>query len=206
MSTPIKDISYKTVFFDTETNSKTNPHAVQIVAIDVTNTVEHNEYYQPPQSHPIDYHAMAIHHLTNDFISDFPAIDDDERQYLSDTFFTDSFIVAHNINFDLEVLKNDMIPVESCRIIDTLKISKILLEDAEAYNLQYLRYFLDIQDQFEAHDAYDDVLLLIAIFNRLYDRYIKRESIEDNTESKQIFLYWAHEATITPLEIKKFTF
>jgi len=85
---------------------------------------------------------MAVHHITNELISDYISLTHEDRTYITNNFFTDSYIIAHNINFDLNILNNDNIQLNNCKIIDTLKLAKDILEDAEAYNLQYLRYFL----------------------------------------------------------------
>lgn len=201
-------------FFDTETNSKDDAHIIQITAINekfhddmIANLItEYSEYFSLPNWKSIDLHAMAVHHITNDFISSFEPISEEDRADIVDGFFTDSYIIAHNIWFDMKAMENDCIFPISCTPIDTLKIAKDILSEAEAYNLQYLRYYLCLKWEYKPHDSYDDVLLLRDIFDRLYDLWIRRESLEDSYESKMMFLEYWRETTENPVLLKKFTF
>lgn len=201
-------------FFDTETTSnKEDAHLCQIACIQLTEWItenyesssikELNTYYNPPEA--ITFQAMAIHHITNEFISDYVSLTYEDRKYITDNFFTDSYIVAHNINFDLNVLKNDDIIPKNCKVIDTIKVAKELLPDAEAFNLQYLRYFLWLKLQYNPHDALDDIKLLKNIYSKLKDIWIinNQENPDFNINH---FNEYCHNITINPQLIKKFTF
>lgn len=201
----------RAIFFDTETNSKNNPNIIQLTIIEPQNNIIFNEYYKP--KNPIDFWAMSIHHITNEKISEYKEMEDFTKNSLIFEFFNNNYLIAHNINFDLDALKNDNIIPENCKIIDTLKVSKIILQDLEnppeAYNLQYLRYYLWINWNFNPHDSLDDVKLLIEIFNKLYESYIKNIEYNDEYDlrpSKSDFLDITHKMTIEPMLIKKLLF
>jgi DNA polymerase III epsilon subunit-like protein len=100
---------------------------------------------------------------------------DDLIEYLH--FLADKYIwVAHNVEFDLEVLnkKGIEIPKHIC----TLKVSRNALtegnRDLESYRLQYLRYYLGLyknenKDHITAHDALSDVYFLRDLFHYLQE-------------------------------------
>jgi exodeoxyribonuclease X len=80
----------------------------------------------------------------------------------------DGVLVAHTALFDIAMLKNE--GVEVPRFIDTLRVVRYLDPDNKIpeHNLQFLRYFLDLEVPGTAHDAEGDVNVLEALFNRLF--------------------------------------
>ena len=79
----------------------------------------------------------------------------------------DAIVVAHNAIFDLLMIKKE--GIEPQRFICTLRVARHLdpEEKIERYNLQYLRYLLEIEIDATAHDALGDVLVLEQLFERL---------------------------------------
>ena len=79
----------------------------------------------------------------------------------------DSVVVAHNAPFDLVMIKKE--GIEPKKFICTLRLARHLdpEEKIEKYNLQYLRYYLDLDVEAQAHDAMGDVLVLEKLFERL---------------------------------------
>src|SRR3989344_5099471 len=61
------------------------------------------------------------------------------------------------------------------KIICTLRLARYLdkEEKIEKYNLQYLRYLLEIEIEATAHDALGDVLVLEKLFERLKNKMQK---------------------------------
>jgi len=53
-------------------------------------------------------------------------------------------------------------------------------EKIERYNLQYLRYLLEIEVDATAHDALGDVLVLEELFLRLKNKIIKEEGVDED--------------------------
>ncbi len=93
-----------------------------------------------------------------------------------------SVVIAHNAPFDLQMLAYENIfPVH---YIDTLKLVRYIDPDMdiERHNLQYLRYYLNIDDllpegtTIDAHDALGDVLILEHIYAYLASEFAKLHS------------------------------
>jgi len=82
-------------------------------------------------------------------------------------------LVSHNAKFDAGMLKREGIHPE--KVVCTLKLARYLDEDGviPKFNLQYLRYYLDLKVEGVAHDAYGDVLVLEALFKRIHSKMTK---------------------------------
>jgi len=98
----------------------------------------------------------------------------------------DHILVAHNAIFDIEMLFKE--GVKTPRFICTLKIARFL--DTEGvipeYNLQYLRYYLELDVDAQAHNAEDDVKVLEALFKRQYARMMKEYGDHESVIAKMI--------------------
>lgn len=178
----------KFLYFDTETTDTQAKDLIQLAFITDNPEIKSNIFVKPKQE--ISYGAMAVHHITPEMVEDkryfentpLPeeGIDpeysgDDLIGYLQ--FLTEKYIwVAHNVEFDLEVLnkKGIEIPKNIC----TLKVARNALtegnRDLESYRLQYLRYYLGLyknenQDHITAHDALSDVYFLRDLFHYLQE-------------------------------------
>ncbi|KKU49956.1 MAG: Exonuclease RNase T and DNA polymerase III, partial [Parcubacteria group bacterium GW2011_GWA1_47_10] len=96
-----------------------------------------------------------------------PAFEGSEMKGELRKLLKDGIMVAHNAPFDIAMLKTEGLEVP--RFIDTLRVARHL--DAEnkipEYNLQFLRYYLDLDIEADAHDAEADVRVLEAVFKRL---------------------------------------
>jgi DNA polymerase III epsilon subunit-like protein len=98
---------------------------------------------------------------------------DDLREYLE--FLSEKYIwVAHNVEFDLEVMNKKGIEIP--KYICTLKVARNALtegnRDLESYRLQFLRYYLGLyknedENHTTAHDALSDVYFLRDLFQYL---------------------------------------
>lgn len=156
----------KLIFFDTETTGNTEKDFLVQIAYK-TGDEKFTELYKPEIKIPPE--AMAIHHITNKMVEGKPTFKESTDQPIIKKLFEDanSVVVAHNAVFDLEVIKKeDIIPK---RFICTLRLVRHLdpEEKIEKYNLQYLRYLLDLDVEATAHDAMGDVLVLEKLFERL---------------------------------------
>jgi DNA polymerase III epsilon subunit-like protein len=89
-------------------------------------------------------------------------------------------VVAHNAPFDLMIIKKESIIPKN--FICTLRLARHLdpEEKIEKYNLQYLRYFLDLDVEAQAHDAMGDVLVLEKLFDRLKKKIIEQGNLNDD--------------------------
>jgi len=91
----------------------------------------------------------------------------------------DSVVIAHNAPFDLMIIKKEEIIPN--KFICTLRVARELDKEGkiEKYNLQYLRYLLDLDVEATAHDALGDVLVLEKLFARLLKKLIETENLNE---------------------------
>ena len=137
----------------------------------------------------IEIGAMATHGIYPELLakkSGRKELDDTQRAELSPEF-TNNIIVAHNIDFDKDVLERSGIEYGE-KMIDTLKVAKVLWSEGvlfnskweapEYVNLQYLRYFFEHysitdadwnEEVTTAHDAFWDVIVLENVFYSLFE-------------------------------------
>jgi len=135
--------------------------------------------------------ASSIHHLTNEMIKDKASFkNSDAFKYLQEHNKEENSLVAHNIQFDLNMLseagffwKGD--------VIDTLKVTKHLIPECEFFSLQFLRYELKlyrgeeelqkkygIKDALIAHNALSDALVCSLLFKYLHEMVSEEEMNE----------------------------
>ena len=171
------------VFFDTETTGNGDGDRLCQLAVKERYVDEPlvNATYKPPV--PISIESMAIHHITERMVADRPAFkDSQEYQSVKDLFESKETIsVAHNAAFDLAMFAREgIVPKHH---ICTYKVA-YALDPNDAlpnYRLQYLRYLLDLDVEVEAHahDAFGDVLVLEALFERLMEKMKERHGTEE---------------------------
>lgn len=123
------------------------------------------ELFKPPI--PISVKAMSITHITNKMVENAPAFSQSEMKKELEELLREGVLVAHTALFDIAMLKNE--GVEVPRFIDTLRVVRHLDPENKIpeHNLQFLRYFLDLDVTGAAHDAEGDVNVLEALFKRL---------------------------------------
>ncbi len=184
-----QDKKEKTLYFDTETTDIQSKDIVQLAILKEDGTTL-NMFFNPIQE--VSYTAMSIHHLTPEFLADYPTFEEaklpedfeekefagkDLKEYL-EHLAKEYIWVAHNVEFDKEVLGKKGIEIP--RAICTFKLARNMLteeeRDLESYALQYLRYYLGLykkenQDHNTAHDALSDVYFLRDLF-----KYIQSNS------------------------------
>ena len=93
-----------------------------------------------------------------------------------------SIVVAHNAKFDIAMIKKEGINPKN--VICTLRVARALDKENKIpqHKLQFLRYFLDIEIEAEAHNALGDVLVLEKLYERLFDK-IKKDKNFNNKET-----------------------
>ena len=169
------------IFFDTETTGNGDKDRLCQLAVKERYVDEPlvNALYKPPV--PISIESMAIHHITEKMVAARPLFTDaPEYASVKDLFESAETIgVAHNAAFDLAMLGREGITPR--RTVCTYKVAYALDPDDTLpnYRLQYLRYLLDLDVEAEAHDAWGDVLVLEALFERLLARMLERHGTED---------------------------
>ncbi|MDF1874317.1 3'-5' exonuclease [Sulfurimonas sp. SAG-AH-194-I05] len=132
--------------------------------------------------------ASSIHHITNEMIrGEKCVLQSDIYQFLQEHNNESTIIVGHNIGFDMKKLLACGYEFKGL-LLDTLRVSKHLIEGCESYALQVLRYDLKlykyekeeasacgIKEEIIAHNAIADTVVLKLLFHYLQ----KMKTIED---------------------------
>src|SRR3990167_2910008 len=133
----------KIVFFDTETTGNTEKDFLIQIAYK-TGDETFTGLYKPEKKIPPE--ASAVHHITNKIVADKePLAKSKDLPKIKELFEDEnSIVVAHNAPFDLVMIKKEGIKPK--KFICTLRLARHLdkEEKIDRYNLQYLRYFLDL--------------------------------------------------------------
>lgn len=198
------------VFLDTETTGlEENDEVIQlayVVSKDGKKVVM-NKLYKPGCT--ISPHAMATHHITPEKVQDKGVLDMNDllmRGLEKMNYAGDSVLVAHNAKFDIDMLSHHGFN-NRMRVIDTLRCSRHLLDDAEGHSLGVIFYQYGIYREMDeladelgvdtsiitSHDALYDVMMLILVTRRLM-------RIAGNDPEELIRL------TNTPVMIEEFSF
>lgn len=171
------------IFLDTETTGNEPKKDFLCQLAYKTSAETFCELYKPPI--PIPPEASAITHITNKHVVDKSTFKESPEYKKIKTLLEDnnSVMVAHNNKFDFEILRNE--DITPANTICTLRVARALDKNnvIPQYRLQYLRYYLDIDIEAEAHDALGDVLVLEKLYERLLDKIMKEDKI---TEEKAI--------------------
>lgn len=159
---------------------------------------------------PIKLEAMEVHNITTDMIKDKPrACETKFYQRLQELNSSENYLIAHNINFDLEMIKKEGFE-NKLQLIDTLRCAKHIYPELPYHRLQYLRYALELyknEDEeakklnivIKAHDAIGDVLVMKLFLSKLVAK-IKEDFVQINPMKKLA------ELTLTPVFVKTFKF
>jgi len=180
----------KIIFFDTETTGNGDGDRLCQLGVKERGVAEPvvNATYKPPV--PISIESMAIHHITEKMVADRPFFaQSPEFNELKALFESpDTLAVAHNAAFDVAMLLRE--GVAPRQTICTYKVAYALdtKETIGIYRLQYLRYLLGIEVEAVAHDAWGDVLVLEALFERLLAKLVEQEGSEEAALAKMILI------------------
>jgi exodeoxyribonuclease X len=168
----------KLIFFDTETTGNTEKDFLCQIAYK-SGDESFVGFYKPPIRIPPE--ASAVHHITNKRLeNELSFKESDDSKKIKELFEDkDSVVVAHNVQFDLMIIKKENI--EPKNSICTLRLARYLDPEGkiEKYNLQYLRYLLELDVEATAHDALGDVLVLEKLFERLKKKMMDTEKLDE---------------------------
>jgi exodeoxyribonuclease X len=200
------------VFLDTETTGNTPGDRLCQLCYRAwsgdTIVSELNELYLP--TCPISIASQAVHHIRPVMVAEKPLFQQVTNYLEIKTFLEskESIVIAHNAPFDMQMLAyEDIFPQ---RFIDTLKLIRYIDPDMEIerHNLQFLRYYLNIDDilpegtVIDAHDALGDVLILEHIYHYLAKRFAE---MHDNLNNDQLISEMIRISSL-PTFIGKITF
>ena len=162
------------IFIDTETTGTDEDDRLCQLAYKTEDGTVVDELFNPNRHISID--AMSIHHITNDMVKDKPLFQGSETKKNLERLLKDSdhVLVCHNAKFDVGMLVKE--GVRPKKVICTLKVARYLDENGviSKFNLQYLRYYLDLKIEAVAHDAAGDVLVLEALFKRIHSKMTEK--------------------------------
>jgi len=162
------------------------------------------ELYKPPI--PIPPEASAITHITNKHVADKPIFKESKEYRKIKSLLEDenSVMVAHNNKFDFEILRNE--DITASNTICTLRVARALDKNnvIPQYRLQYLRYYLDIDIEAEAHDALGDVLVLEKLYERLLDKIIKEDGITEEEAIDKMIEISSHPSLMNMFNFGKY--
>ena len=122
--------------------------------------------------------AAMTHGYTNKMVEGKPSFSDTEGTTFLKERATDTFYVAHNASFDINMLSKEGIEWEPSLVIDTLRVSQHMYKDneeVEMFKLQYFRYLFEFDDQPWFKDA-------MAMLNL--------KEIKPHTALSDIFILW----------------
>ena len=192
----------KLIFFDTETTGNTEKDFLCQIAYKCG---EENfvGLYKPPIKIPPE--ASAVHHITNKMLENKPTFKESTDQPIIKKLFEDenSILVAHNAPFDLMIIEKE--DIKPKKFICTLRLARYLDKEdkIERYNLQYLRYLLDLDVEATAHDALGDVLVLEKLFERLKKKLMETEKLNEEEVITKMIEISSHPSLIRTMNFGK---
>ncbi len=174
------------IFFDTETTGIDEQDRLCQLAYKNGSTI-FCELYKPPLRIPPE--ASAVTHISNKMVADKPSfIESEHYEKIKNIFESDeNIVVAHNAKFDVAMLAKEGIKPKN--VICTLRIARALDKENKIpqHKLQYLRYYLEIEIEAQAHDALGDVLVMEKLFERLLEA-VKKEHKCDDEKALEIMI------------------
>jgi DNA polymerase III epsilon subunit-like protein len=99
--------------------------------------------------------------------------------------------------------KENIVPAN---FICTLRVARELDPESkiERYNLQYLRYLLEIEVKAQAHDALGDVLVLEQLFDRLKNKIKESENLNDEQAIEKMIEISSHPSILRVINFGKY--
>ena len=156
----------KAVIIDTETTGFAEPRPVEIAwlglndveSLGIVHEFEHR--YNPGK--PIEFGAMAVHHILDEDVADEPSYKTFELPQETE------YIIGHKIDYDWEA-----IGCPEVKRIDTLALSRRIWKDAGSYSQAALIYMLSqdkrkVRERLKsAHSALTDVKICRFILSKI---------------------------------------
>ncbi len=191
------------IFFDTETTGNTEKDFLCQIAYK-GDAETFTGMYKPEKRIPPE--ASAVHHISNKMLEDKPAFKESADYKKIKSLFenTSTIAVAHNACFDIAILKNEDITVTN--FICTLRVARALDTEGkiEKYNLQYLRYLLEIEIEAQAHDALGDVMVLEKLFERLLKKVMDTDGVDESTAIQKMIEISSHPSVFKKINFGKY--
>ncbi len=198
------------IFFDTETTGNTEKDFLCQLAYKIYPEGDEDSkenfvgLYKPPVKIPPE--ASAIHHISNKMVEKKPVFKKSADFVKIKKLFEDenSVLVAHNAPFDLAIIKKE--GIEPKKFICTLRLARYLDPEVKIirYNLQYLRYLLEIEVDAAAHDALGDVLVLEKLYESLKKKLMSEENLNEEEAVKKMIEISSHPSLFKYINFGKY--
>lgn len=165
-------MALRPIFYDTETTGirSDKDRIIELAAYDSLNDRSFEKLINPGCLIPAE--ATAIHHITNEMVSNAPSFAEVAQEFIS---FCDGDVVliAHNNDgFDVHFLRAEFsrsgVEMPSWNFLDSLKWARRYRKDLPRHTLQFLREMYNIGEN-NAHRALDDVMVLYKVFSQMTD-------------------------------------
>lgn len=163
------------IIIDTETTGlepEKGHRVIEIGCVELVNrqfTGNNFHYYLNPQRE-VEAEALAVHGITNDFLSSKPLFASINDEFLS--YITDAELIAHNAEFDIGFLNSEIQLVDKnaktisnyASIFDTLSLArKMFPGQRNSLDALCKRYKIDLSGR-KLHGALLDAQLLAEVF------------------------------------------
>lgn len=163
------------VVFDLETTGLNNrkDRIVEIGAIGYSKDkiTKQMNYLIDPEI-PIPPAVSAIHGIFDKDVKEKPTLDKILPEFMD--FIKDSVLVAHNASFDIGFIKKALgrgeMEIPEIRVLDTIRLSKLVWPGRQSYSQKNLASFLSI-DVKNAHRAEDDCRVCLEILKKGLEIY-----------------------------------
>jgi DNA polymerase III subunit epsilon len=174
-------MTLRAIFYDTETTGirSEKDRIIEIAAYDPLNNRTFEQLIHPQC--PIPAEATAIHHITDDMVSQSPSFSEVVPEFLK---FCEGevILIAHNNDaFDIQFLLAEFSRIQLTmppwKFLDSLKWARRYRRDLPKHTLQFLREIYGIPVN-NAHRALDDVLVLHRVFSLMIDDLSLEEVLE----------------------------
>lgn len=168
--------SGRVVAFDTETTGCSRYDEIcQIAAVEYVNGEQGRKFcaYVMPTCE-MSPGAEAVHGISMSYLRKHGIDPEDAMTAFFDFIGDDPLLVAHNIKFDLRMLKQECdkfeldCPVDGLDTCDTLALSRALRPELPKHTLAHMVEALGV-DGCNSHDALDDTLACGGVFFALVD-------------------------------------
>lgn len=182
----------KTIILDTETTGTSELDRIcqlSYLVLDEKGEIEevHNEFCAT--SVPINFEAMAIHHITPEMIKDSPVcIETNAYKRLLELNTPHNIMVIQNAEFDLAMLAKEGMEF-NMKLVDTFRVLRASYPLDTPHGLQFKRYQWGLYHkeqslierlgvEIKAHDALGDVIVLKHLYERLCEENDSNAMIE----------------------------
>lgn len=184
------------IFLDLETTGLEDDAkicSISIIAVESENIKEVfyefiNEGKKIPPS------ASAIHHITNEMITNMPSFKESKAyRFLQENNNPQTTIIAHNVEFSRDRLLTAGYEF-SGEFIDTMRVTKHLIPECGFFSLQFLRYELKLykleqeaimaceyQHAIQLHNTFGDIIVMKLLYHYLLD-LADREKMQELTK------------------------